>query len=158
MASFSVSHTIPAPVDSTFDATLVAPLPTICSQRHGPIPPVTRIEGQPEPWGQPGQARTIVMGDGGRMRETLTSVARPTRFTYVLDELAGPMKALAKQVDGAWAFEPAGTGVRVTWTWDILPASPLAAPLLPVFGWFWTGFARRTLARLETYVLEQLQD
>jgi hypothetical protein len=36
----------------------------------------------------------------------------------------------------------------VTWRWTIHPRSALAAPLLPVFGRLWKGYAAQSLAEL----------
>ena len=41
-----------------------------------------------------------------------------------------------------------GNGTTVTWRWTIHPRSGLTAPLLPVFGWLWKGYARQSLAEL----------
>ena len=39
-------------------------------------------------------------------------------------------------------------GTMVTWRWTIHPKSSFAAPLLPVFGKLWMGYARQSLETL----------
>ena len=51
-------------------------------------------------------------------------------------------------MDGEWIFEPIGSGTKVTWRWTIHPRSGLTAPLLPVFGKLWKGYARQSLEEL----------
>ncbi|MDT5049250.1 MAG: hypothetical protein QOG75_5148, partial [Mycobacterium sp.] len=45
-------------------------------------------------------------------------------------------------------FVPSGTATTITWSWNIHAASRLAAPLLPVLGQVWKGYARQSLATL----------
>jgi hypothetical protein len=147
------SRTYPVSVEQAFDAVLPMPLPELFRHRYGPLPPIRSTSGFTEPWGTVGQARTITLSDGGTMREELTTVDRPSRFTYRISEVTGAMKPLVTGLDGGWAFEPAGTGVRVTWTWDVHPASTAAGYLMPVFGRLWRGYARQALENLEGALL-----
>ena len=87
------------------------------------IPPIREVRDQVGPWGEVGQTRTIVLADGGTMRETLTSVERPHRFGYAIGDVRGPMRPLVERVEGRWTFEPAGTGTRITWPWDVTPTA-----------------------------------
>ena len=96
-----------------------------------------------------GQTRTIVLADHSSMRETLVAVDRPASFGYRLDRLHGPMRPLASSIDGLWSFEKAGTGVRITWSWTVRPASAATALLMPAFGRMWQGYARQALEQLE---------
>lgn len=63
------------------------------------------------------------------------------------------MKALVGSVEGLWSFDPAGTGVRVTWRWTVHPASSAASLAMPVFARLWQGFARQSMEELETILL-----
>jgi hypothetical protein len=58
------------------------------------------------------------------------------------------MRPLVRHLDGAWSFEPDGTGTKVTWSWEITPTSALTAPLVRVVGRMWHGYARHALATL----------
>jgi hypothetical protein len=96
-----------------------------------------------------------VLADGGTMREELTSVTEHEEFRYRITDVTGPMKLLVGSLDGRWSFEPAGTGVRVTWAWTVHPASALGEVAMPAFGWLWKGYARQALETIEALLLEQ---
>ena len=133
---------------------LTTPLERIFTRRFAAIPPVRGVRDQDGEWGRVGQTRTVLLADGGTMREELTRVEAGREFGYRIDGVTGPMKALVSSVEGRWAFAPAGTGVRITWAWTVHPAHAFVAPALPVFGWMWRGYARQALERLETLLLE----
>jgi Polyketide cyclase / dehydrase and lipid transport len=147
------SRTYPAGVARTFDAVLSLPLPFLFQHRYAAIPPVKEVRDQDPVWGTAGQTRTIVLGDGGTVLETLTEVDRPRGFGYRLTEVTGPMKALAASVDGGFAFEPAGTGVRVTWHWTVHPRGRFGRAAMPLFARMWHPYARTTLERLEAVLV-----
>jgi hypothetical protein len=148
----SRSRTYPVASDDAFARMLPMPLPDIFDRRFGPIPPIVGVE-QDGVWGTVGQVRTIRTGDGGEMREELTSLDAPHVFTYLLTPQGGPMAPLVDHVDGEWRFEPVGTGCRITWTWTVHPRSAAGGVALPVFRRFWLGYARRALDRLEERLL-----
>ena len=85
------------------------------------------------------------------MHETLTSVDPPHSFGYAITGISGPLGLLVDRADGEWTFTPSGSGspaTTVTWHWNIHAASPVTAPLLPVVGLLWRGYARQSLATL----------
>ena len=147
---FSASRAVPIDPQGGFDQVLALPLPDIFAQRFGALPAIREVRDQRGEWGSVGQPRTIVLTDGNTMLETLVAVDRPHRFAYVIDQVTGPMKLLTSTVDGEWSFAPAGTGLRVTWTWTLHPPTRAAALVMPAFGWMWRGYADRALARIET--------
>ena len=128
-------------------------LPTLFSRRYAVLPAIREVRDQAGEWGTVGQTRTIVLADRSTMRETLVSVDRPASFGYRIDEVHGPMRPLARSIDGLWAFEKAGTGVRITWSWTVHPASAPTALLMPAFGRMWQGYARQALERLEALLV-----
>ena len=147
----SLVHSAAFPVltEPAYDAVLTLPLPQLFSRRFAALPPIREVRDQTGEWGAGlGQSRTIVLADGGTMRETLVRIERPDVFTYTIDAITGQLKQLVTQLQGAWSFAPAGTGTRISWTWDVEPAR-LGAPLMPVFGWMWRGFARQAFEELE---------
>jgi hypothetical protein len=148
----SQSRAVPVPVAEAFDRVLVHPPPDLFSRRMLAIPPIREVRDQDGTWGRVGQTRTIVTSDGGTMRETLTSVERPDHFGYTLGDLHGPMKPLVERVEGRWSFEPAGTGTRITWAWDVTPTGP-GRLAMPVFGRMWRGYARQALEEIESVLL-----
>ncbi len=145
----SYSRTFPAEVEGAFDDVLADDLTRLFSRRFAAIPPIKRVRDQAGPWITAGQTRTIALADGGRMREELLEVSRPTRFAYRISGITGPMKALASSADGAWEFEPAGTGVRITWSWTLQPAGRLGRLAMPVFRRMWQGYARQGFDNIE---------
>jgi hypothetical protein len=146
----SASRTVPVEVQRAFDAVLTEPLPRIFSRRYGPIAPIREVRDQTGGvWGTVGQSRRIVLTDGGSMTERLTTVERPTSFGYEISELGGPLKALVGSITGEWRFEAAGTGTRITWSWEIQPASSIGRYALPVFARLWRGYARQALEEIE---------
>jgi hypothetical protein len=46
-----------------------------------------------------------------------------------------------------------GTGTRVTWQWTIHPRTALSAPVLPLFGRLWLGYARQSLEELSNQLV-----
>jgi len=149
------SRTVPFPVDQAFAFTLAEPLPRLFRRWWGPMPPITGVDG-PGTWGEVGQVRTIHTADGGSLREELRVVEPPNRFEYTLSVLTGGFRLLVGSVDGRWAFDPVGTGTRVTWEWTLHPSDGPAAVGLPVLGWCWKGYARRALDQLDDLMVATL--
>ncbi|GAA2164372.1 polyketide cyclase/dehydrase/lipid transport protein [Humibacillus xanthopallidus] len=139
------SRAIPVKVEAAFDHLLPHPLTELMSRRYGPLPPIREVRDQAGTWGEVGQTRTIVLTDGGTMREQLTEVVRPHHFAYRLTDITGPLRPLVSGVEGRWAFAPVGTGVLVTWSWVLHPTSGYAARVLPLVGRLWRGYARQAL-------------
>lgn len=149
------ARTFPVAVDDAFDRILVMPLPELFRRRFGVITPIAAVHDQDGEWGTVGQTRTIEQQGpgGGTMRETLTSLERPRSFGYHIDAITGPLKPLVAEVDGTWAFTAAGTGVRIAWSWSIVPTSGVAARAMPVFSRLWSGYARHAFEELETHLV-----
>ncbi len=150
----AASRTYPAGVARTFDVVLPLPLPYLFEHRYAAIPPVRAVRDQEPVWGDVGQTRTVVLGDGGTILETLTEVDRPNAFGYRLTDITGPLRPLATSIDGRFAFERAGTGVRVTWSWRIHPRGRLGTAAMPLFARMWHPYARIALDRLEQVLVD----
>jgi hypothetical protein len=147
------SRTIPKGQAEVFRDMVPMPLSDLFSKWYGPIPPIKETRDQTGSWDAVGQSRTVVLVGGGSMREELTQYDAPRSFGYTLSEVTGPLSPLVHHVEGVWRFEPVGNGTTVTWQWTIHPRSALTAPLLPVFGWLWKGYARQSLAELSRLLL-----
>jgi Polyketide cyclase / dehydrase and lipid transport len=143
------SRTFPAGVKRAFEELLPYPLERLFDRRYLAIPPIKSVRNPAGTWGTPGQTRTVLLSGGGSMRETLNEVSSSSRFAYHLDEVTGPMKALVRSVDGAWEFERAGTGVRITWTWTLHPRGRGGALAMPAFERMWQGYARQAFENIE---------
>lgn len=151
----SHSRTFPIAPDEAYREVLVLPLPQLFSRRYAAIAPITEVRDQTgDEWGSAlGQSRLIVQGDGTRLQETLTRLDPPHAFGYTIAAVGGPIKALVGSADGLWAFEPVGTGTRVTWSWQVEPANAVASALMPVFGRMWEGFARQGFEQIEALLV-----
>lgn len=143
------ARSYPTGLRHAFDEVLAIDLRRLFDRWHGPLPPISEVRDQPGRWGHEGQTRVVATADRGTVRETLTEVEQPRVFRYRLDQVRGPMRTLIGAVDGAWEFEPAGTGVRVVWTWRVHPANRAAALGLPALGRLWQGYARKAFDRIE---------
>ena len=62
--------------------------------------------------------------------------------------ITGPLGLLVGRADGEWTFTPSGSATTITWRWNIHASSALTAPLLPMLGRLWKGYARQSLATL----------
>src|SRR5215210_7690655 len=137
--------------EAAYDALVDAPLEELLGDRSGPIPPVKECRDQGGPWGNVGQTRTIVLGDGGTILETLVVADRTAGdYRYRLSDITGPMKPLVRGVDGRFAFAPASDGTSVTWTWNVHPTNAGTRLVMPLFNVFWQRAARKAFARLGT--------
>ncbi|HXH80359.1 SRPBCC family protein [Nocardioides sp.] len=150
--TLSQSRAVPVAVDEAFDRVLAHPLTEIFRRRRLAIPPIKDVRDQQGDWGTVGQTRVIVLADGGTMLETLTSNDRPHSFGYTISEIRGPMKPLVASADGLWTFEPAGTGTRITWAWELTPTTA-GRVAMPAFATMWRGYARQALEEIEAILL-----
>ncbi|MBO9521948.1 MAG: SRPBCC family protein [Nocardioidaceae bacterium] len=147
LSSSEVFATTP---EVAYDTLVAAPLEALFTQRSGPIPPVARTEGQTGEWGTAGATRRVVLADGGSNLETLVGADRATRdYRYELTDFRGPMKLLVAKVEGRFAFDAAGAGTRVTWTWRLHATNPVTRLALPVLGAFWRPWAKAMWPRYE---------
>jgi hypothetical protein len=133
-----------------FDRLLGVWLPEVFSRRYAAFPAIREVSGQPDGWGVPGQSRTILLADGGRLRETLTVVDPPRSYAYVLDEIHGALRPFVSTVDGEWTVSPADGGSLVGWSWTLHPKTSPGRLTMNVIGRMWKGYADRGLTELET--------
>jgi hypothetical protein len=147
------SRAIPVSQKAAFDGTAPIPLPTLFHRWYGPIPPIKAVKDQTGDWDAVGKSRTVLLTGGGSMREELTSYQAPASFGYTLSDVRGPLAPLVDHVQGLWAFEPVGTGTKITWRWTIHPRSAFVAPVLPVFAKLWLGYARQSLEELSNQLV-----
>ena len=142
------SRVIPVSVDHAFAGTLPIPLTTIFSRWYGPIGPIKEVRDQTGEWDTAGQTRVVQLSPSGTFHEELTSLDPPHSFGYALTGVTGPLGLLVGRADGEWRFTPSGNATTVTWRWNIHARSGLTAPLLPVLGLLWKGYARQALETL----------
>jgi hypothetical protein len=136
-----------------FDRLIAARLPEVFSRGYAAFPAIREVTDEPDDWGTVGQSRNILLADGGRVRETLTSVERPDSYAYVLDEIQGRLRPFVRSVDGVWTVTPEGTGARIGWTWTLHANRSPARLTTNVIGRMWKGYADRALIELETILM-----
>ncbi len=137
-------------MEHAFEVVLTAPLTDIFSRRYLAIASIAEVTGQEGDWGASvSQTRTIRLSDGATMLETLTAIDRPKHFAYSISELTGPLKALVSGIDGRYAFEPDGAGVKVTWSWDVTPKGLAGKLAMPVFAAMWSRYAARAMGQIQ---------
>lgn len=124
-------------------------LTDLFNRRYAALPAVTDVTDQPDDWGTVGQTRTILLADGGRLRETLTSIEPPHCFAYRLDGIEGPLRHFVHTIDGVWTITPQDGGARVGWAWTFYPKASPARLTTSVIGRMWNGYADRALIQLE---------
>lgn len=145
----SRSGIVAVPAAQAFDRLLPIRLSELYSSWYGALPPV-RHTVQDGVWGTPGQRRTLVFAGPGDVEQTLVEVDRPHGFRYELSAPTGPLGLLVARVHGAWTVADTPAGTRLTWSWAVEPRHRAAAAAMPVFAFFWRGYARAALARLDT--------
>ena len=149
VVELSYARSYPVDRETAFARVMPAALPQVFRRRYAALPPIRRVSDQEGEWGTVGQTRTIHLADGGTMRETLTAVEAPSRFGYDITDVTGPMSLLVEGLQGLWTFEPAGTGVRVTWSWRLRPRGLAGAAAMPAFTRMWRGYARQAMEEIE---------
>lgn len=143
------SRVVPVEPGAAFDRLMHARLTDVFARRYAAFPAVSDVTDQPDDWGAVGQTRTIVLADGGRLRETLTDVDRPHGFGYRLDGIEGTLRHFVHSIDGAWTTTADGVGTRLGWAWTFHPKASPARLTTTVMGRMWMGYADRALAQLE---------
>jgi hypothetical protein len=135
--------------DVAFDRLMNVRLTDVFNRRYAAMPAVTEVTDQPDDWGAVGQTRTIVLADGGRLRETLTDIERPHSFAYRLDGVEGPLRHFVHTIDGVWTITPQDGGARIGWAWTFYTHASPARLTTSVIGRMWMGYAGRALIELE---------
>ncbi len=137
-----------------FDRLIAARLPEVFCRRYAAFPAIRDVADQPADWGSVGQTRTILLADGGSIRQTLT-VGRPTgRATTTCSTRSRARFGHSCAPSTArWSVTPEGTGARIGWTWVLHPKASPARLTMSVIGRMWKGYAERALAELETVLM-----
>lgn len=94
----------------------------------GPIPAIRSIEYLPGSTPNIGGRRTVTLADGSTLDEEVLAYSPPHGHAYRVSGFPPPLSRLTREARGAWTFEPATTGTRLSWHYTYELTSPLAWP------------------------------
>jgi hypothetical protein len=109
------------------------------------FPAVTRTEGQEGAWDRVGKARTIHLGDGGTVIETLVERTPGSSFAYELTHFTDVFDRLVVGVRGEWSVAPDGDGSLIRWTWEFAPRPGRRWLMTHVVAHLWRHYAQSIL-------------
>ena len=109
------------------------------------FPAVTRIEGQVGRWDTVGRSRTIHLGDGGQVTETLIERTPGSSFAYELTRFTDVFDQLVVGVRGEWSVAPDGDGSLIRWTWEFAPKPGRRWLMTHVVAHLWRHYAQSIL-------------
>lgn len=144
--SASATAHVAAPPDVVFprlrvhDATRFYP-------KWGVLPAVIEVRDQTGPWDAAGQTRTLVLSDGGTLRETLTSAEAPL-FAYDLARFTGFFGRLVAGARSEWRVAPEGDGSSIAWTYAFTPLRGRGLIVGAIVRFAWGPYMRRVLPRI----------
>lgn len=109
------------------------------------FPPVTRVDDQTGGWDRVGASRTIRLGDGGSVIETVVEFAEGHSFAYELTRFTDAFDLIVHGVRGEWSFAPDGTGSVVRWTWEFAARPGRRWLMAAVVGPLWRVYMQRMI-------------
>ncbi len=109
------------------------------------FPAVTRVDGQEGPWDRIGATRTIHLGDGGTVTETIVEWAPGSSFAYELTGFTDVFDRLVVGVRGEWSVAPDGDGSILRWTWEFAPRPFRRLLMAHVVAHLWRHYAQSIL-------------
>jgi hypothetical protein len=133
-----------APPAVTWDvATLTSP--TWFYPKYGLLPAVIDVCAQSGAWNEVAKTRTLVLGDGGSVVETITDVTPLEFFGYNLTEFQGLFGMLVAGARAEWDFweQDGGTGIRWSYSFTARPGAGFAVSLIVRL--FWARYMARVL-------------
>jgi hypothetical protein len=98
-------------------------------QKRGLLPGVRSVSGATGAWAKAGEKRQLTLTDGSRVEETLVEIS-PAGYAYRVTNFTGPFKFLVKEANASFAVEPRRDGAMLTWTYEFLPSSAIASPII----------------------------
>jgi hypothetical protein len=110
------------------------------------FPAVVRTEGQEGAWDRVGRRRTIHLGDGGTVTETIVEWTPGSSFAYELTGFTDVFDRLVVGVRGEWSVAPDGDGAIIRWTWEFAPRPLRRLLMAHVVAHLWRRHADAILA------------
>ncbi len=112
--------------------------------KSGVLPGVAEVRDQTGAWDAVGQTRTLVLTDGGTVKETLTLVSTP-RFAYDLSAFTGFFSALVVVGRSEWRVEPHGEGSSIEWTYTFTAKPGRGFVVAAIVRLAWAPYMRKVL-------------
>ncbi len=112
--------------------------------KSGVLPGVVAVRDQTGRWDAVGQTRTLVLSDGGTVKENLRVVAPPL-FAYELSTFTGFFGTLVAGGRSEWRVEPHGQGSSITWTYEFTAKPGWALVVATILRLAWASYMRRVL-------------
>lgn len=91
-----------------------------------------------------GQTRTLVLSDGGTVRETLRIVSAPI-FAYDLSHFTGFFAGLVDGGRSEWRVDGQLTGSKITWTYSFNAKRGCGLVVAAIVRLAWARYMRRVL-------------
>lgn len=143
ISSASASAVVAAPPEDVFPR-LRAHDPTRFYPRSGLLPAVDEVRDATGPWDAPGRSRTLVLSDGGTVRETLTSAEAPL-FAYDLTAFTGFFGAIVARGRSEWRVHGVGAGSTIAWTYSFTARPGCGVLVAAIVRLAWAPYMRRVL-------------
>lgn len=112
--------------------------------RSGVLPAVVAVRDQSGAWDAVGQTRTLVLSDGGTVRETLRTVSAPV-FAYDLSHFTGFFGGLVDGGRSEWRVDGQLTGSRITWTYTFSARRGRGLLVAAIMRLAWARYMHRVL-------------
>jgi hypothetical protein len=109
------------------------------------FPAVLGVEGQEGSWDRVGRSRTIRLGDGGSVTETIIEWTPGSSFAYELTGFTDVFRLLVVGVRGEWSVAPDGDGSLIRWTWEFAPRPGRRWLMTHVIAHLWRHYAQAIL-------------
>jgi hypothetical protein len=143
------------PAASAFARTGLAPAAALEAMAAYPLPAmftkglifpaVIGVDGQDGGWNEVGRTRTVRLGDGGSVTETIVEWTPGSSFAYELTRFTDVFARLVVGVRGEWSVAPDGDGSLVRWTWEFAPLPGRRWLMTHVIAHLWRHYAQSIL-------------
>lgn len=108
------------------------------------LPAVTDVRDQTGTWDAVGDSRTLVLSDGGTVRETLR-VVDPPSFAYDLTHFTGFFGRLVASGGSVWRIGPRDDGGTIEWTYTFVARRGWGVAVALIMRLAWAPYMRRVL-------------
>jgi hypothetical protein len=108
------------------------------------LPGVVEVRDESGGWDAVGQTRTLVLSDGGTVRETLR-VVTPPLFAYDLSAFTGFFGRLVASGRSEWRVVEHARGSTIEWTYAFTPRPGWGFAVAAIMRLAWAPYMRRVL-------------